>query len=125
MNGYWYSLSYRVEPDEGALYGELRPAPELIGTQPLWGRPEQSQASYARVEFKKWLRTDTARFNSIMVPTEHQRQGVATRMVEALFAAWPSTSWWNSDALNERSGPLFLQLHKRYPHRLRRPFWPQ
>jgi len=125
IDGHRYELSYHVSLPERALYGELRPSPPLNGTQPAFGRPDLLTRSEAVVEFKRWLRNDTARFNSIRVPIEHQRQGVATRMVEALFAAWPTTSWWNSGALNEMSGPLFLQLHERYPSRLRRPHWPQ
>lgn len=125
VGGSSYELHFRINAAERALYGDLRPYPPLLGTQPAFARPGEFRAAEAHVEFKRWLEDDSARFNFIGVPIEHQRQGVATRMVEALFAAWPTTSWWNSDALNDRSGPLFLQLHERYPHRLRRPHWPQ
>lgn len=120
-----YLISYRIAAGENALYGEIRPVPALRGTRETLFAPGGRTPTTAHVEFKRWLKDDTARFNSIVVPIEHQRQGIATRMVEALFAAWPHTSWWNSEALNEMSGPLFLKLHHTHPDRLRLPYWPQ
>jgi len=120
-----YLITYTFAPVENALYGEIHPVPALRGTRESALSPKRSFPATAAVEFKRWMSDDTARFNSIVVPTEYQRQGEATRMVEALFAAWPHTTWWNSEALNEMSGPLFLKLHKKHPDRLRRPYWPQ
>lgn len=99
----------------------LSPLPRIRGTRDsaLFGISKTE----AYVEFKLWHEAKSARFNGIGVPDQYQRQGIATRMVEALFAEWPEVTWWNSEALNDMSGPLFLGLHEKHPYRLKRPHW--
>lgn len=70
----------------------------------------------AHAEFKI-LTEFYGKFCGIVVPEQFQRQGVARRMVLALFSQYPNVLFHNT-SLNTKSGPFFKALQADFPENL-------
>lgn len=109
-----YHLEHTVPTSVPYIEGTLTPRPRIVGTsQDFTGHTVRTEAE---LTFVRW-HDGHGRFNSIRIPQEHHRQGIATAMVLALFDTYPDTRWHNSH-LNDHSGPFFTRIHELQPLRM-------